>query len=75
MIFVKNADKEKFDLGRNLWTNPFKKMSIFWPLLKLQFFVLTLIVFYLKYSETIFFWHNFGEKKEKEKVRFLDKIH
>ena len=55
MIFVKNADKKKFDFRtKSMDYNPFKKMSISWPLLKLQFFVLTLSVFYLKYSETIF---------------------
>ena len=29
-------------------------MSNFWPLLKLQFFGLKMIVFYLKYAEMIF---------------------
>ena len=33
---------------------PVQKISTFWPLLKLQFFGLKMIVFYLKYPEMIF---------------------
>ena len=47
-------------------------MPIFWPLLKLQFFGLKMIVFFLQYPEMIF---SDIIAVKKEKVRFLDKIH
>ena len=50
IIAVKNSDKIKFDF----WTKFLWKMSIFWRLLKLQFFGLKMIVFYLKYPKRIF---------------------
>ena len=50
-------------------------MSISWPLLKRQFFVLTMFVFYPEYRKTNFFSHNFCKKHPYEKVLFLDKIH
>ena len=39
--------------GQNSWTNPFGNVNFF-ALLKLQFFGLKMIVFYLKYAEMIF---------------------
>ena len=53
--FVWKAPIRKSSIfGQNPRTNPFWKMSTFWPLLKLQFFGLKMIVFYLKYPKTTF---------------------
>ena len=50
-------------------------MSIFWPLLKRQFFALKTIVVYLKYPKTIFSDITSVKKQRSENFRFLDKIH
>ena len=71
----KTPIKKSSILRQNLWTNPFKKMSMFWPSLKLQFFVLTMFVFYPKKTKNHFSWHDLCTKHPYEKFRFLDKIH
>ena len=43
-------------------------MSTFWPLLKLQFFGLKMIVFYLKYAEMIF--SDIIAVKNSDKIKF-----
>ena len=48
---------------------------MFWPLLKLQFFVVTMFVFYPKKTKNHFSWHDLCTKHPYEKFRFLDKIH
>ena len=55
IISVKNSDKRNLDF----WTKfmaltSLKKMSSFWPLLKLKFSNLKMIVFFHKYRKTIF---------------------
>ena len=52
-ISVKTTIRESSTFGQKPRTNPFKKMSFYWPLLKLQFFGLKTIVFYIKYPEKI----------------------
>ena len=74
-FLLKTPIRKSSIFGQNPWTNPFAKMSIFWPFLKLKFFGLIIIVFYPEYRKTIFFWHNFCEKQPYQKFRFLDKIH
>ena len=54
MVYVKKTKKKRvrfLDIIHGL--TPFKK-SIFWPLLKLQFFGLKMIVFYLKNPKKIY---------------------
>ena len=60
--------------GQNPRTNPFWKMSTFWPLLKLQFFGIKMIVFYLKYPKTIFSDIISVKNRDKRKFDFWTKF-
>ena len=46
-------------------------MSIFWPLSKRQFFVLTMFFFLSRITKNHFYWHNFCKKHPYEKFRFF----